>query len=282
MSNSFKPILAFLDANKHQKVADVLPAVVSMCDVMSIDSVKLPDVESEPRVEVGNRGYDDRDEVVRKMVQAFSQKKDASLMKKGRSRYCDSTGKVLQVYCAFSKRYGTKQQGHFWYAVMAKPLHFLQEAKDGYLLFGMAGESKMAFLSIKEFVDVQDKLNPYYSQGKAESDADGWHVQNSQGKRSLCIEIKRQRSASRPFGEPAGFVVSHPASKASSRVRPWRRFFICGLTATIGDRQPTNDRQRKHYARPIYHSDFLSQRRAGGYAHCAEARVDRADLFYLA
>lgn len=190
MSNSFKPILAFLDANKHQKVADVLPAVISMCDVMSIDSVKLLDVESEPRVEVGNRGYDDREEVVGKMVQVFSQKKRKPLMKKGRSRYCDSTGEILQVYCAFSKRYGTKRQGHFWYAVMAKPLHFLREAKNGYLLFGMAGESKMAFLSIKEFVNVQDKLNPYYPKGKAEGDADGWHVQIHKANGRFVLKLK--------------------------------------------------------------------------------------------
>ena len=184
MKESLKSIIAFLVANKHRNVADVLPAVTAMCEAMSIDSVKLPVAESALRAEVGDQGRTDREEVVQQMVAAFAQKKNVHLIKKGRSRFCDETGERLQVYCAFSKRY--ENGVHFWYTIMDKPLRFLQKAQEGYLLFGMAGEPNVIFLNIKDFADIKEQLNPHQVDGRVE----GRHVHINKTNGEFEIKLK--------------------------------------------------------------------------------------------
>ena len=166
----FDSIITFLSANRSKQVDEVLPAVRAMCDAMRDDNPTLS--ADKPVVDIGVN----RDQIHARILEVFQQERNVQLHSAGRARSCDDT-KKFQVYCAISKRREPRAGRYFfWYTVPDKPMKFLRGAKDGYLLFGMEGESKALVMSIREFDALRGKLNPHYSRDEAQRSVNGWHV----------------------------------------------------------------------------------------------------------
>lgn len=108
-----------------------------------------------------------------KVLVAFQDRENVTLLERSRATFYDES-KTICVGCYISKlyEYGGKQS--FWFSPSKKVVDFLQNADKGYLLFGMEGQTGAIALSIKEFSEIKEKLNPAYD--KDTNQILRWHV----------------------------------------------------------------------------------------------------------
>jgi len=108
-----------------------------------------------------------------KVLIAFQDMENITLLERSRATFYDES-KTTCVGCYISKLYEHGEKQSFWFAPSSKVVDFLQNADKGYLLFGMEGQAKAVALSIKEFSEIKEKLNPAYDKGT--NQITQWHV----------------------------------------------------------------------------------------------------------
>lgn len=108
-----------------------------------------------------------------RVLVAFQDRENITLLERSRATFYDES-KTICVGCYISKLYEQGEKQSFWFAPSTRVVDFLQNAEKGYLLFGMEGQTRAVALSIKEFSEIKEKLNPTYV--KNTDQILQWHV----------------------------------------------------------------------------------------------------------
>lgn len=93
-----------------------------------------------------------------------------SLLKKSRTMYHSSDNKT-RVTCAVSKEYPKGTQSFYWFAFHPYQKDFLQEARRGFVSFGLGTADHVVSIPASEFIERLDLMNITEKEGKFY-----WHI----------------------------------------------------------------------------------------------------------
>ncbi len=165
LQNNVKPQKSQLAAPDVATIKTFAAQALQIFPIVEVNALKQPQRVKPPQKikasgdgEVSSGDAYDREQVKAKGLVAFEKHKGVKLLKRTRTSFHDAD-KQVRVYCTFSQSHVKKDRIVFWYAAHAHHLDFLREAKEGYLLFVMAGESRAVLIPVGEFDKFTDKLS---------------------------------------------------------------------------------------------------------------------------
>jgi len=144
------------------------------------DATEKPDVEKKTEGTLGLRD---------KVLVAFESRENVKLLKRSRATFYDDS-KTTCVGCYTSKLYVRKQK-FVWFAPSKKVVDFLEDATQGYLVFGMEKQTNAIAIPINEFSKIKNELNPKYDKDKNE--ILWWHMKIFITKGNFELRLKGRK-----------------------------------------------------------------------------------------
>ncbi len=107
-------------------------------------------------------------EIKNKILAAFQKKENTVLFKRSSSTFYDES-RQIRVCLSISKSYGEAGDARYWFVFHENWRKFLKEGKKGFVIWGMAEQSKAVVMSFEGFEKILDNFNKDESRGR-------WHI----------------------------------------------------------------------------------------------------------
>ncbi len=133
-----------------------LEATLPIFQIAEIQAFAIPKIFSLPptddKISTKNGKYTKPDinetrELRKKILAAFQQKENVTLLELSPSRYYDQT-KTIWVCCLISKYHADESRKNYEFLTDTSRIDFLQNGQKGYFLFGMRGQSKAIAITV--------------------------------------------------------------------------------------------------------------------------------------
>jgi hypothetical protein len=105
-----------------------------------------------------------------------------TLIKRRRTFYSDHS-KEIHASIAISKRYEKNKPG-YWYGYHTRQIKYLQEAKDGYMVYGMLDKETFFAIPFKKLEELKLKMDKTLKEKK-----DYWHIRFEEKKNGIFLKL---------------------------------------------------------------------------------------------